>query len=94
VSGQTIEMAGKCVKVRKVLTEAAKKSDAQTLDKVKQTLGVDELISCTVPNGRAFCFQCLDKNDKLRSLELFQDSKTKRYEFRGFGCRCDVSPKK
>jgi hypothetical protein len=87
--GGPLEMATDCSKARKVLADAAKKSDPQTLAKVKQLLGVDELISCPVPGGRAFCFQCLDKNEKLRSLELFQDFATKRFEFRGFGCRCD-----
>lgn len=91
--GDTIEMAADCAKARKILTDAAKKSDAQTLAKVKQSLGVDALISCNVPKGRAICFQCLDKNQKLRTLELFQNSATKRFEFRGFGCQCSDSKK-
>jgi hypothetical protein len=86
--GDSIEMAANCGKARKILAEAAKKSDAQTLAKVKQLLGIDELISCKVPKGRAICFQCLDKNQNLRTLELFENSATKRLEFRGFGCRC------
>ena len=87
--GGPVEMATECGKARKILTEAGKKSDAQTLEKVKKLLGVDELISCAVPKGRAICFQCLDKNEQLRSLQLFLNSATKRFEFRGFGCPCD-----
>ena len=85
---QTVEVAGKCDGMQKQLAELIKKPDATDVQKIKDALGVDILDSCAAPEGQIVCYQCVDKDGTLRSLQLLQKSDTKRFELLGFGCKC------
>lgn len=86
--GQTIEVALKCEDVKKKLSELSKATDIKDISEVNQSLGVTVLMSCDLPSGKVVCYQCLDKDQKLRSLEVVHDSKARRVKVIGFGCRC------
>jgi hypothetical protein len=88
VPAQTIEMAVQCDKAQKQLAELIKKPDSTDARKIKEALGLDILDSCSTPDGDIICYQCVDKDQKLRTLQLLQKRDTKRFELLGFGCRC------
>ena len=85
---QTVEMAAQCDKAEKQLAEFIKKPDSTDARKIKEALGLDILDSCSTPAGDVICYQCVDKDQKLRTLQLLQKRDTKRFELLGFGCRC------
>lgn len=85
---QVIEIAAACDQVRMQLEELIKKPDTTHVDKIKEALGIDILNSCDSENGRIICYQCVDKDQNLRTLQLFQEQQTKKFVLLGFGCRC------
>jgi len=85
---QVVEMAAKCDQLRKDLAELIKKPDATDAKKIKETLGLDILNSCDREDGQIICYQCLDKDQNLRTVQLLQDRNTKKFRLLGFGCRC------
>ncbi len=86
---QTLEMAAKCEVAEKQLAELVKKPDTTDARKIKEALGLDILNSCTTAEGNIICYQCIDKDERLRTLQLLQKLDTKRFELLGFGCQCD-----
>lgn len=88
VYAQTVEMAGRCDQIRDQLEELIKKPEIADADAIKQALGLDILISCDAEKGRIICYQCVDKDQNLRALQILQDTQTKKFTFLGFGCRC------
>ena len=86
--GETLEVALKCDVVKKKLSELSKDKDAKDISKINESLGVTVLMSCDLPEGKVVCYQCLDKDQGLRSLEVVYDSKSNRISVKGFGCRC------
>jgi hypothetical protein len=86
--GQTIEVALTCEKAKKMLNELSKAKDAKEISEISDTLGVTVLNSCDKPDGKVICYQCLDKDEKLRLLEIVLDTKSKRIKVTGYGCRC------
>lgn len=88
VFGQAIEMAARCDEAQKQLAELIKKPGSTDAQKIKETLGLDILDSCPTTEGQIICYQCVDKDEKLRTLQLLQRRDTKRFELLGFGCRC------
>jgi len=88
VLGTLLESAKDCDAARAKLIELVKTPDTDEVSKLMDSLGVDVLNSCDIPKGNLICFQCIDRNNELRSLQLFHDSDTKKFEFLGFGCRC------
>jgi hypothetical protein len=86
--GQAVEMAAKCDDARRQLEELVKKPDSTDARKIKEALGLDVLVSCDTTEGQIICYQCVDKDKNLRTLQLLQKSDTKRFEMLGFGCRC------
>ncbi len=87
-NGQTVEMAAKCDAVYKTLSELVKRPDFNDVQQVKQSLGIDVLDTCDGPKGQITCFQCLDKGNVLRTLQLSKDKATGKFELLGYGCRC------
>ncbi len=85
---QVVEMAAKCDKVQKDLAEVIKRPDTTDAKKIKEALGLDILNSCDKGEGQIICYQCLDKDQNLRTLQLLQDRNTKKFSLLGFGCRC------
>jgi len=85
---QLLEMASKCDKVQKDLAEVIKRPDTTDAKKIKEALGLDILNSCDKEEGQIICYQCLDKDQNLRSVQLLQDRNTKKFSLLGFGCRC------
>lgn len=85
---QVLEFAAKCDEAQKQLAEFVKKPDATNSQKIKEDLGLDILISCATSAGQIICFECLDKDQNFRTLQLLQNRDTKRFELLGFGCRC------
>lgn len=88
-SAQVVQMAANCDKARTQLLELIAKPDAVDARKIRQDLGVDIFVTCDSDRGTVVCFQCLDDNQKLRTLQIIQKPDTKRFEFLGFGCRCE-----
>ncbi len=86
---QVVELAGNCDQVRLQLGELIKKPDTTHVDKIKEALGLDILNSCDSENGRIICYQCVDKDENLRTLQLLQERQTKKFVLLGFGCRCN-----
>lgn len=86
---QVVELAGNCDQVRLQLGELIKKPDTTHADKIKEALGLDILNSCDSENGRIICYQCVDKDENLRTLQLLQERQTKKFVLLGFGCRCN-----
>lgn len=84
----TLEAAKDCDAARDRLIELTKNPDKKEGAQVMDSLGIDVLNSCSVPKGEILCFQCVDKNGELRSLQLFHHADVKKFEFLGFGCRC------
>jgi hypothetical protein len=87
-SGALLEAAKNCDEARDRLIALVNNPDNREASQVMDSLGVDVVNSCSVPKGKILCFQCLDKNGELSSLQLFHDSEAKKFEFLGFGCRC------
>lgn len=87
-NGQTVEMAAKCDEASKKLSELVNRPDFKDVQQVKQSLGIDVLDTCDGPKGQITCFQCLDKGNVLRTLQLSKDKTTGKFELLGFGCRC------
>jgi hypothetical protein len=85
---QVVEMAAKCDKLQKDLAEVIKRPDSTDAKKIKEALGIDILNSCDKGDGQIVCYQCLDKDQNLRTLQLLQDRNTKKFSLLGFGCRC------
>ena len=85
---QVLEMAAKCDKVQKDLAEVIKRPDTTDAKKIKEALGLDILNSCDKGEGQIICYQCLDKDQNLRTVQLLQDRNTKKFSLLGFGCRC------
>jgi hypothetical protein len=81
-------MAVRCEDATNKLAELAKNKDLKEAAKILGALGLAVLDSCDVPQGAVTCFQCLDKDQKLRSVQILRDSATGRFTFNGFGCRC------
>jgi hypothetical protein len=86
--GQSVEMAAKCDDAQRQLTDLVRKPDSTDTRKIKEALGLDVLVSCATAEGQIICYQCMDKDQNLRTLQLLQKSDTKRFELLGFGCRC------
>jgi hypothetical protein len=93
VWGQTVEMAVRCEAATNKLAELVKNKDPEEAAKILGALGLAVLDSCDVPQGTVTCFQCLDKDQKLRSVQILRDSRTGRFTFNGFGCRCGEEKK-
>jgi len=87
-AGALLEVATSCEEAQKQLDELIKNPDTKEVDQIMEALGVDTLASCDIPKGHITCFQCLDKDQKLRSIQIFQDAQTKRFILRGYGCEC------
>ena len=85
---QTVEMAAKCDQLQKNLAEIIQKPDTTDAKKIKEALGLDILNSCDKGEGQIICYQCIDKDQNLRTLQLLQDRNTKKVLLLGFGCRC------
>ena len=85
---QVIEVAAKCDKLLKDLAEVINKPDTTDAKKIKEAIGLDILNSCDKEDGQIICYQCLDKDQNLRAVQLLQDRNTKKFSFLGFGCRC------
>ncbi len=88
VPAQVVEMAAKCDQLGKDLAEVIKRPDSTDAKKIKEALGIDILNSCDREEGQIVCYQCLDKDQNLRTLQLLQDRNTKKFSLLGFGCRC------
>lgn len=92
VCGQTVEMAAKCDALQQKLSELAKKPGSADARKIKEAVGVDILDSCSTNQGQVVCFQCIDKDQNLRTLQLLlrkeSDSHVPELKLLGFGCRC------
>jgi hypothetical protein len=86
--GQALEMAAKCDELHKQLAELVKKPGSADAEKIKQAIGVDILDSCPTSEGQIVCFQCLDKDQTLRTLQLLQKKGAQQMELLGFGCKC------
>lgn len=86
--GQTLEFAAKCDVAQKQLAELVKKPDSTDAQKIKEALGIDVLISCATTEGKIICFECIDKDENLRTLQLLQKTEKDRFELLGFGCPC------
>ncbi|MGO9116320.1 MAG: hypothetical protein ACLQPD_01785 [Desulfomonilaceae bacterium] len=87
-SAQVVEMAAKCDQIQKDLAEVIKRPDTTDAKKIKEALGLDILNSCDKGEGQIICYQCLDKDQNLRTVQLLQDRNTKKFSLLGFGCRC------
>ena len=85
---QVLEFAAKCDEAKKQLAELVKKPDSTDAQKIKEALGLDALISCSTDQGQIICFECVDKDQNFRTLQLLQNRDTRHYELLGFGCRC------
>ena len=85
---QVVEIAAKCDQLRKDLAELIKRPDTTDAKKIKEALGLDILNSCDKGEGQIICYQCLDKDRNLRTLQLLQERNTKKFTLLGFGCRC------
>lgn len=85
---QTVEMAAKCPDAMKKLEALVKNPDLKHFTAVKDALGIDILASCEVPGGSVACFQCLDTDQNLKTIQLFQDKASGRFTLKGFGCQC------
>ncbi len=86
---QTIEVAAKCDQLQKDLAEVIKRPDTTDSKKIKEALGLDILNSCDKGDGQIICYQCIDKDQNLRTVQLLQDRNTKKFSLlSGFGCRC------
>ncbi|HMK34693.1 MAG TPA: hypothetical protein VK463_06485 [Desulfomonilaceae bacterium] len=85
---QTIEMAATCDEAQKRLAELIKKPDVTDVQKIKEALGLDIFDSCATTDGRIVCYQCLDKDQNLRTIQLLQKTDAKGFEVLGYGCRC------
>ena len=83
-----LTMATKCDEAQKKLTELIAKPESKASAEIEKALGVYIFASCKLPDGKVICFQCLDDNQQLRTLQLFRDATTMRFEFKGYGCRC------
>jgi hypothetical protein len=86
--GQALEFAAKCDVAQKQLAELVNKPDSSDAQKIKEALGIDILISCGTTEGKIICFECIDKDENFRTLQLLQKGGTGRFELLGFGCRC------
>jgi hypothetical protein len=85
---QVLEFAAKCDEAKKQLAELVKKPDSADAQKIKEVLGLDALISCSTAQGQIICFECVDKDQNFRTLQLLQNRDTKQFKLLGFGCRC------
>lgn len=88
VYGQTVEMAAKCDALQQKLSELVKKTGSIDAAKIKESIGVDILDSCSTNQGQVVCFQCLDKDENLRTIQILRKGDSQKLEFLGFGCRC------
>ncbi len=85
---QLIEMAANCDKAIKTLSELIKPEHGHSVEKIKERLGVDVLIECDTPDGKATCFQCLDDNQELKLIQIIKKTSDGLFESPVFGCRC------
>jgi hypothetical protein len=85
---QVLEFAAKCDEAQKQLAEWVKKPDSTDAQRIKEAIGLDILISCATTTGQIICFECIDKDQNFRTLQLLQKRDTKQLELLGFGCRC------
>lgn len=85
---QTVEVALRCEDARKKMEALIVKTDKKDLASITAALKTAVLTSCTVPEGKVVCYQCIDKTQRLRALELLHDTKNKKFKILGFGCRC------
>jgi hypothetical protein len=86
--GQALEFAAKCDVAQKQLAEWVKKPDSIDAQKIKENLGIDILISCGTTEEKIICFECIDKDQNFRTLQLLQKGDKQSFELLGFGCRC------
>lgn len=86
--GQTVEMAAKCDEAYQKLSELVNQPDMKEAKLIKQSLGVDILDACDGPKGKMTCFQCIDKNGLLRTLQILQTGAGEKFQFLGYGCEC------
>ncbi len=85
---QVLEFAAKCDVAQKQLAEWVKKPDSTDGQRIKEALGLDALISCSTAQGQIICFECIDKDQNFRTLQLLQNRDTRQFELLGFGCLC------
>lgn len=83
-----LEAAEDCESARRQLAELVAKPDLTHENQVRDALGVDIINSCDSPGGKHICFQCLDSKGNLRTLQLFHDLSSRKFQFLGFGCKC------
>jgi hypothetical protein len=88
VRGALLEVATSCEKAHDQIEELIKNPDTKEVDQIMEALGVDTLASCDVPKGHITCFQCLDKDQKLRAIQIFRNEETKTFTLKGYGCEC------
>lgn len=88
-NAQLLQMAANCDQASTKIAEIIKSSDATTAERIRDLFGVDIFDSCNSAGGKTICFQCIDNNQKLRLIQLREDLKTGKYEFKGFGCLCN-----
>ena len=88
VNGALLEFADSCEDARAKIEELVKNPEHDEIGKIMEALGVDLLASCDAAKGTVTCFQCLDKDKKLRSIQIFQDTESRRFTFKGYGCEC------
>lgn len=88
VNGAMLEFADSCEDARAKLEELVKHPENDEIGKIMEALGVDLLASCDTPKGTVTCFECLDKDKKLRSIQIFQDAESRRFTLKGYGCEC------
>jgi len=91
-SAAMLEAAKSCVDAEKTLAELVKNPDTKEAAHIADALGIDILTSCDLPEGKIICFQCLDSNGELRSLQVLQKQAPRKFELLGFGCRCRDKP--
>ncbi len=87
-NGALLEFADSCEDAHLKLEQLAKDPDKDDINKIMEALGVDILASCDTPKGTVTCFQCLDKDKRLRAIQILQDSDSRRFTLKGYGCEC------
>lgn len=86
---QLLEMAANCDDASKKIIEIIKHPDAKTAEKIRDMFGVNIFNSCDSPDGKVICFQCLDKNQQLKLIQLHENKVKNMFELKGTGCKCN-----
>jgi len=86
---QLLEMAANCDDASTKIIRIIKHPDAKTAEKIRDMFGVNIFNSCDSPDGKVICFQCVDKNQKLQLIQLYENKTKNIFEFKGPGCKCN-----